>query len=99
MTERIPLAQRLGTTDDTEQLIGQFARLYCDDYFPMLDELMGTNCTGDLELAGGYHLAVWLARLDEMFPGSTSEGRAHLLYRYIVAPFARIKEKGEIDHE
>lgn len=91
MVERIPLAQRLGATDGTEQLIGQFARLYCNDYFPMLDELMGnTNCTGDLELADGYQLAVWLVRLDEMFPGSTPEGRAHLLYRYIVAPFTKI---------
>lgn len=101
MTERIPLAQRLGTTGDTERLIGQFSRLYCDDYFPFIDGLTGnTNCAGDLELADGYQLAVWLAHLDEMFPGMAPGARAHLLHRYIVAPFVKLNSKGEnTNHE
>ena len=90
--ERIPLAQRLGTAD-TARLIGSFSRLYCDDYFPVIDRLTGSNCSADLEQAEGWHLAVWLARLDENFPGSTPDGRACLLYRYVVAPFAQIKQK------
>ena len=97
--ERIPLARRLGTATDATHLIGSFARLYCDDYFPVVDKLAGSNCSGDLEQAEGWHLAVWLARLDENFPGSTPDGRAHLMYRYVVAPFAQIKRKGETDHE
>ena len=96
MIERIPLAQRLGTTYDAAWLIGQFARLTCTDYFPFIDELMGnTNCAGDLELADGYQLGVWLARMDEVFPSMAPGARAHLLHRYIVAPFTKLR-KGEI---
>lgn len=98
MMERIPLAQRLGTTYDTAWLVGQFARLTCADYFPAIDELTGTNCAGDLELADGYQLAVWLAHLDELFPCMAPGARAHLLHRYIVAPFTKLR-KGDIDHE
>ena len=97
--ERIPLAQRLGTAD-AARLVGNFARLRCDDYFPLVDKLAGSNCSADLELAEGWHLAVWLARLDENFPGSTPDGRAHLLYRYVVAPFTKLTNKGEdMNHE
>lgn len=98
--ERIPLARRLGTAIDAARLIGSFARLYCDDYFPVIDRLAGSNCSADLEQAEGWHLAVWLARLDETFPDATPDGRACLTYRYVVAPFAqKIKRKGETDHE
>lgn len=97
--ERIPLARRLGTATDAARLVGSFARLYCDDYFPLVDKLAGSNCSGELDQAEGWHLAVWLARLDENFPGSTPDGRACLMYRYVVAPFTKIKGKGETDHE
>ena len=98
--ERIPLAQRLGTIDDTGWLIGEYARLFCFKLFPVFNELTGgTDYSGDLELADCYMLAAWLAQLEEIFPGSTPEGQTHLLYRYIVAPFTQIKEKGEMDHE
>ena len=98
--ERIPLARRLGTATDAARLIGSFARLYCDDYFPVIDRLAGSNCSADLEQAEGWHLAVWLARLDENFPESTPDGRTHLLYRYVVAPFTKLTNKGEdMNHE
>ena len=98
--ERIPLAQRLGTATDAARLVGSFARLYCDDYFPVIDKLAGSNCSADLEQAEGWHLAVWLARLGETFPGSTPDGLACLTYRYAVAPFTKLTNKGEdMNHE
>lgn len=99
--EKIPLAQRLDSAAvvNARWLIGQYARLFCNDYFPTLDELMDTNYRGDLELASGRQLAVWLARLDETFPNMVPDGRAHLMYRYIVAPFTKLHRKGDIDHD
>ena len=46
--EKIPLAQRLDSAAvvNARWLIGQYARLFCNDYFPSLDELMDTNYRG-----------------------------------------------------
>ena len=93
--ERIPLAQRLGAPD-AGKLIGQFARLSCIDYFSALHGLIsGTNYTDDTKLSDGWQLAVWLSRLDEIFPGMAPNGRNSLLYRYVVAPFTKLDRKGE----
>ena len=97
--ERIPLAQRLGAPD-AGKLIGQFARLSCNDYFQALHGLIGsTNYTDDIKLSEGWQLAVWLSRLDEIFPGMAPNGRTSLLYRYVVAPFIKFRDEGEINHE
>ena len=97
--ERIPLAQRLGAPD-AGKLIGQLARLSCIDYFSALHGLIGgTNYTDDIKLSEGWQLAVWLSRLDEIFPDMAPNGRNSLIYRYVVAPYIKLREKGEINHE
>lgn len=93
--ERIPLAQRLGAPD-AGKLIGQLARLSCNDYFQALHGLIGSaNYTDDIKLSEGWQLAVWLSCLEKVFPDMAPNGRNSLLYRYVVAPFTKLDRKGE----
>ena len=98
--EQIPLAQRLGAPD-AAKLIGQLARLSCTDYFSALHGLIGgANYTDDIKLSEGWQLAVWLSCLEKVFPDMAPNGRTSLLYRYVVAPYVKLKEKGEnMKHE
>lgn len=97
---RIPLAKRLIASADATWLIGQFARLWCGDYLARMDELLGdTDYSDDIPLAGDYQLATWVACIDSILPDSTPAERTHLLYRSLVALFAKLKKKGEIQHE
>lgn len=98
---RIPLAQRLGKIADAALLTAQFSRLWCDDYFATLDGMLGdTDYYDDAPLAGDRQLAVWVSRCGTILPGSSSSTRTHVLYRALVAPFTKLKEKGEnMNHE
>ena len=98
---RIPLARRLAAATDATWLIGQFARLPCDEYFSVLDSLLGdTDFSDDISLTGDCQLAAWVTCGDTVVPDPDPVVRAHLLYRCLIAPFAKLKRKGEkTNHE
>ena len=97
---RIPLAKRLAASADATWLIGQFSRLWGDAYFEALNELLGdTDYSEDIPFADDVQLAVWVACIDSTMPEFSPAERTHLLYRALVEPFVKLKEKGEKEHE
>ena len=98
---RIPLTQRLGTTDDTTWLILTMAGMSCDTYYPALGRLEGNtaNYIDCMRLAVGRPLGDWLGSAGQIYPELPDDVLEHVMYRSLIEPYKKLREKGEKDHE